>query len=142
MMINSVPGNGKLPPELAIAQRARQKYRLPSRKCDPIAYPFRSAIAYPFRSAIAYPLGSATYRLHSRKCDRLGSQKCDRVASECDVSPTFSEVRSRSVPARSIAYRLASAIAYILGSAFAQRARQKYRLPFRKCVRILPESDR
>ncbi|WP_434222633.1 hypothetical protein ACOKW7_10410 [Limnospira platensis CENA597] len=34
MMINSVPANGKLQPELAIAQRARQKYRLHSRKCD------------------------------------------------------------------------------------------------------------
>ncbi|WP_410246384.1 hypothetical protein [Arthrospira sp. PCC 8006] len=53
MMINSVPANGKLQPELAIAQRARQKYRLPSRKCD--------------------------------------------------LSPTLWEVRSRSVPARSIA---------------------------------------
>ncbi|BAI87851.1 hypothetical protein [Limnospira platensis] len=47
------------------------------------------------------------------------SGKCVRVASECDVSPslsevrspTFSEVRSRSVPARSIAYPLGSAIA-------------------------------
>ncbi|WP_434222645.1 hypothetical protein ACOKW7_10485 [Limnospira platensis CENA597] len=34
MMINSVPANGKLQPELAIAQRVRQKYRLHSRKCD------------------------------------------------------------------------------------------------------------
>ncbi|GCE96477.1 hypothetical protein NIES46_45490 [Arthrospira platensis NIES-46] len=84
MMINSVPGNGKLQPELAFA----------------------------------YPLGSATYRL---------PQKCDRAACPPEVSPTLSEVRP---------------IAYSLGSAFAQRARQKYRLAFRKCDRILPESDR
>ncbi|MDT9298280.1 MAG: hypothetical protein P5700_25340 [Arthrospira platensis PCC 7345] len=70
-MINSVPANGKLPPELAIAQRARQKYRLASQKCD---------------------------RLESQKCDRLESQKCDRVLSQkCDVSPRVSERESRSV---------------------------------------------
>ncbi|MDT9298577.1 MAG: hypothetical protein P5700_26970, partial [Arthrospira platensis PCC 7345] len=84
-MINSVPGNGKLQPELAFA----------------------------------YPLGSATYRLLSGKCDR--------AACPPEVSPTLSEVRP---------------IAYSLGSAFAQRARQKYRLLSGKCDRILPESDR
>ncbi|WP_434222641.1 hypothetical protein ACOKW7_10465 [Limnospira platensis CENA597] len=52
MMINSVPANGKLPPELAIAQRARRAYR-PA--CPP------------------------------------------------EVSPTFSEVRSRSLGVRRIA---------------------------------------
>ncbi|MDT9298489.1 MAG: hypothetical protein P5700_26500 [Arthrospira platensis PCC 7345] len=43
-------------------------------------------------------------------------------------------MRSRSV--------CVARIAYPLGSAIAQRARQKYRLAFRKCDRILPESDR
>ncbi|MDT9185747.1 hypothetical protein, partial [Limnospira sp. PMC 289.06] len=42
----------------------------------------------------------------------------DRVACPPEVSPTFSEVRP---------------IAYSLGSAFAQRARQKYRLGSGKC---------
>ncbi|WP_434222643.1 hypothetical protein ACOKW7_10475, partial [Limnospira platensis CENA597] len=57
-------------------------------------------IAYPFRSAIA----------------QRARQKY-RVASECDISPTFSEVRSpiasevrsRSLGVRPIAYSLGSA---------------------------------
>ncbi|BAI87857.1 hypothetical protein NIES39_A00160 [Arthrospira platensis NIES-39] len=78
-MINSVPANGKLPPELAIAQRARQKYRLASQKCDRLE-------------------SQKCDRLESQKCDRLESQKCDRVLSQkCDVSPRVSERESRSV---------------------------------------------
>ncbi|WP_410223553.1 hypothetical protein [Limnospira platensis] len=66
MMINSVPANGKLPPELAFAQRARQKYRLASGKCD-LSPTFSEVrpIAYPLGSAIVLPIIQARYRTTS-----------------------------------------------------------------------------
>ncbi|WP_410246348.1 hypothetical protein [Arthrospira sp. PCC 8006] len=59
---------------------------------------------------IAYILGSAIAQ-RARQKYRLASQKCDRAACPPEVSSSLSEVRSRSVPARSIVYPLRSAIA-------------------------------
>ena len=79
----------------AIAQRARQKYRLPSRKrvpvaseCDlsPTLWEVRP-IAYPFRNAIAL-LWGRLHPLHHIKHlpRRVRVPECVRVASECDLS--------------------------------------------------------
>ncbi|GCE96479.1 hypothetical protein NIES46_45510 [Arthrospira platensis NIES-46] len=104
MMINSVPANGKLQPELAFAQRARRAYRV---ACPPEVSPTLSEARSRSLGVrpIAYSLGSATYRLPFQKCDRASVGTASPATSHQTPSASCpgAGMRSRSLGVRPIA---------------------------------------